>query len=629
MKTKIIKKFWGIGLIVMLLASLFVVAAPASAGDPLTWNMEIPPGATNNILVAGLDIYDMALAGDGSTIYAVGKLIGTAEATVTATVTANFTNTGGATDNYTVAYLDQDGVASTGTFTMATSAVIGATVNMTLGGTDTGVIDVTNVTATTTINASTGAFSLSGVTSATVLGTATYAAVWTDAGTLLGGSDFSKLYKSANAGASWVDITTGTMGCAQTDFVAVAPDDPLTVVVVDGTTAPGASTAIAYVSTNGGATFDTLGQIEDASGTNDAAVIKDVAVSSQVAGGTRYIACPGSGTSGTPAAALFYFNLGAASPDWKDAVEWGTDQTGGTDMLNTNGETMFWSVAFSPNFSSDYMAVAVSETTGTNGTLDLHVASFNSYKWDTSLFPGLYPANIQSVAVAGQSMVVSAADVALSPDYMGGDDVLRVSFTGAALTDNSVESGGIFRMNDNIYKELTASPAAINSVAFNGTSLVGGAYDTNVVYRCADPLATTPTVLPSRSFKRIGTNSAAPANDQVIVAWNGEDVLGVKRGEASAFSVSSDSGMVWNDISLMDSALTNIDSVYATGDGSAWYIAARDAGEASLYRNVGGVWQRILCDPVVTNANILRGDPNDNDVIYVGQKNRHCHVLQQ
>src|SRR3989304_2071886 len=68
---KAITKYWGVALIVVLLSTLFVAAAPASAADPLTWNREFPPSATNNILTKAESIKDVASNGD--TFFAVSN----------------------------------------------------------------------------------------------------------------------------------------------------------------------------------------------------------------------------------------------------------------------------------------------------------------------------------------------------------------------------------------------------------------------------------------------------------------------------------------------------------------------------------------------------------------------------
>ncbi len=56
----------------MMLASLLFAAVPVSAGT-LSWSTETLPGRTNNLIVpAGEDILDVAVAPNGTTIYAAG-----------------------------------------------------------------------------------------------------------------------------------------------------------------------------------------------------------------------------------------------------------------------------------------------------------------------------------------------------------------------------------------------------------------------------------------------------------------------------------------------------------------------------------------------------------------------------
>jgi hypothetical protein len=71
MKSKI-SKILGVGLMVAMLASMFVVGTPASAST-LGWGAEITPNlqTTENILLSGSNIVDLAMAGNGTTIYAV------------------------------------------------------------------------------------------------------------------------------------------------------------------------------------------------------------------------------------------------------------------------------------------------------------------------------------------------------------------------------------------------------------------------------------------------------------------------------------------------------------------------------------------------------------------------------
>ena len=69
---KKIQKYWGIGLIIMLLASMLVMASPAAAGD-LTFTAQGAPSPYVYQLADGTEVTDMAIAADGTTIYAVGN----------------------------------------------------------------------------------------------------------------------------------------------------------------------------------------------------------------------------------------------------------------------------------------------------------------------------------------------------------------------------------------------------------------------------------------------------------------------------------------------------------------------------------------------------------------------------
>jgi len=504
MKSKL-TKIWGVGLTLVLMVSLLVIAAPASAADPLQWNSEVLPSGTNQIMVEGLDILDFAISGDGLTIYAVGKTT----------------------------------------------------------------------------------------------------------------SDNNVIYKSVNAGRTWVDISaeTGfpTSSNSTTQFVAIAPDNS-NIVAVAGTGIATSTTVPFIYITTGGSVWSSLGTIEDEGATNDAIAIYDLAISSEVPPGIRYVTCAGTfGTSGSNEARVYYYDLGAAAGDWRDAA---IDFTG-TTLTLTNRDA-FYAIEFSPNFSADYTAVAlceVNETTTTKGKLELHALSFNLKRWNDF---DSYPVTVQEAAAANTTFSVQAADVSLAPDYVGSDDISRVAFVGAALTDVSTEVGGIFRCDDQTPYDLKLG-APIYSVDFNGTDIVAGAYDTNYVWRSADPLVTQPTVIPSRSNKRIGVDwNTTTGKDSVIVAFNGDEVLGAKQGDASAFSVSRDNGNTWNDISLIDGALTDINDVWSTPDGSMLYFASDDSGETSVFRYSAGVWERILVlDATPSDNYILRGAPGDNDGLYV------------
>jgi len=67
---KSFSRIWGVGLVLVMLASLLFSVVPVAA-DELAWGSYSLPSTTSNILVTtpGLDIVDVAVGGDGNTMY--------------------------------------------------------------------------------------------------------------------------------------------------------------------------------------------------------------------------------------------------------------------------------------------------------------------------------------------------------------------------------------------------------------------------------------------------------------------------------------------------------------------------------------------------------------------------------
>ena len=513
---KVIKKYWGIGLVIMLLSSLFVAGAPASAADPLTWNAHIDtPSAMPGVasLAPGSDILDFDYSADGMTAYAV-----------------------------------------TGT----------------------------------------------------------------------------SLYQSTFGGSYCTDIATrvttitNPLPANSLQYVAMAPDDP-NVVAVAGS-ANGTLPAEVAISVNGGATFTSM-NFQGVEASVALTQLSGLTISPMATGGIRYISVFGRNAA-NDSPILYYYNYGSGVGSWVDAVA-NAAWAGWAAGASPNSQDDIAAMVFSPNFPSDYMAVALSADSANGtagaGTLRLHVLSFNSLMWDALVGTG-YPRNVTTAAAAATTFTINSASLALLPDYDGSDESLRLAFVGAAITTNGIatgEGGGIWRHLDSnpgvqIYGSATAG-VAINSVAFDGTNLAAGSYDTNNVFRSTDPLANSPTVLSARSMKRIGIDDLAGAdiNDQVIVKFVGETLYGAKIGDASALSKSTDYGNTWNDFSLMASLLTTVTDIMPAADGSSWYLAANDGVTTSVYKMAPFLLERTLCVPNADAGGfILRGIASDPNVIY-------------
>ncbi len=621
---KSIKKYWGIGLIVMLITSLLIMAAPVSAADPLNWEMKVAdtPSPMFQKLNPGSDVTDYAVDASGMTMYAAYQTWGG----ITGVVTVLFVDAGDTFDeNYTFTYVNENGVAArTGTAVVPSAAIVGTAVAITLQAGDTGISDITNVPAVVGVpnDATAGSFTISN-TVPTVLVTYTFTGAVTDGAVNPGVYGLSQ---STMGGAMWT-IITGRLPAgvlASIDYVAMAPDDPNVVVVASAT--PGAAITI-----NGGATWTSMGVIQ--SGTLVACTgINGLAISPMVTGGFRYIVAYG--TAGANLPGLYYYNYGAGVGAWKNAIL--TTGAGGTDFVTgpiIGGVVVAYDTVeafeFSGSFPSDYMGAAVLADPGTAGlvgTLDYHILSFNSKRWDTAIAAG-YPVSIYTgSAVGAASITVNQADLALLPDYDGGDETLRIGFVGATITDAGlgIEMGGVWRHYDSAPAAKIVGTAALGlgiySVAFDGTNVVAGASLSNVVFRSADPLATSPTFLPARTLKRIGVDGGG--NDNVNVKFVGENLFGSKIGTASAISKSTDYGNTWNDFSQLDSALMVIDDIYMTAAGDPWYLAAHDGATSSVYRMDFFSITRVLCVPFAAGVPdfMLRGIDSDANVIYAADE---------
>src|SRR3972149_2579139 len=71
---KSIKRFWGVGLIVIILSSLIVVpVAPVSGGNYAFAADTTQPTTTNRLIAPAAGVWDVAQTADGAAIYAVGQ----------------------------------------------------------------------------------------------------------------------------------------------------------------------------------------------------------------------------------------------------------------------------------------------------------------------------------------------------------------------------------------------------------------------------------------------------------------------------------------------------------------------------------------------------------------------------
>jgi hypothetical protein len=402
----------------------------------------------------------------------------------------------------------------------------------------------------------------------------------------------NQCYKSTNGGVTWSTLSKNFGNTL--DHVAVAPDDSDYVAVVD-------STLKVWVSTNGGSTWGDLGvPDESALPGHDIASITDFTMSFSD-GGKHYIAAAGATSGGnvTDLWDVLYFDLGASAPKWNSTREDG----GSPDYLDL---TTALAVRFSPNVASDAV-MAVVATSAAGVTYQLY--SLSTKVWND-------PFNISAVAIqdAGANITgATSACLALAPDYLGSDDSLRVAFVGVG---GGGASAGVYRLKDTSDKEINeGSGNDAWSIDYDGTNLIVGSAINDKVWRSADPMDSSPSFSTTTSTKRPGVSGVT----NVIVAWNGADVVAGSTGLGSAFSVSTDNGKSFNDISFIDMA-GNLGyglDVAVSDDGSVIYMLVAGDSGLSLFRKASS-WQRVFASANFSNDDgIVRIAPDDPDAVYI------------
>jgi hypothetical protein len=399
------------------------------------------------------------------------------------------------------------------------------------------------------------------------------------------------LYVSDDGGVSWEEATIVVDSTTMTgNVVAVSPDDPQYIAVAES----GAGGEV-YISDDSGATWDTLDVVDGS------LTIYDIALS--VEGSSRFVAVAGTGADG---AEVWYYEIGAIGADWEEIST--------ASYAGWAGGSTARAVAFSPNYISDEILTVVSANFDATGDpIEFHVFSFNTETWNDNVggFSG-YPVNINTEAEAITAL--NAASIAMSPDYLGSDDDLRIAFVGTS-TNAGTQEAGIFLLEDDDVDALK-DEVNIYSVDYDGTNLVAGADDDTTVYRSADPLEGSDADVDDTSAKK-----SPGGTGDTVVAFAGDDVVAGTSGDENAFAVSHDNGKTFNDISLINTAITNMLDVAVASDGSVIYLTVDGTGDddLSLWRLDNDDWERVLSRPSEVDAQnfIVRVAPDDAGVVYL------------
>jgi hypothetical protein len=431
--------------------------------------------------------------------------------------------------------------------------------------------------------------------------------------------------KSTDGGATWSSLhRTTSYPSQQTNpqdahpqkgfpkLVAVAPDNPDVVCIVSVNNT-------VYYSSNGGNKWSNMGIPTSAS------AVADIDISAE-SGGAYYLAAGGNTTAGV--AALWILKLDIAQ-SW--ANRWSATDTPAS-------QTVMPAVKFSPNFSVDkiVMCVTGSTTTAPYGNTD---AYFNVYRdggtgyrqWNGGI--DYYEAadwgsGIQlDTGTGSQDLVgqVERAEISTPTTYLGTEAGERIAFV-ALAGESTGGGGGVVRLVDAYAKHFQTWAAGTegpcSSIAYHDDGkLLAGDMDSNQVYVCLSPMATSP------KFERLNTYKGPGGVNMTQVAWSGDTAVATADGDESAFAISTDDGYSFNDISMIDTELDVYTDVAVNADGTKVYLAtaetsADDIGgtaDVSVWCKAS-TWKRVLLSRNVQTANmmfLLRVAPEDDSAIYV------------
>ncbi|MBN1161534.1 MAG: hypothetical protein JXA17_06290 [Dehalococcoidales bacterium] len=401
------------------------------------------------------------------------------------------------------------------------------------------------------------------------------------------------VYKSKDWGLTWTKIATPII----VDYIATAPDDENLVVIVDGLL------VIAYLSNDGGLTWQNMGTIQEIPGGDPAIEIFDVKIS-PIVNDIRYIAVAGI------APALFgnvwYFDYGALSPKWRQSSNFG----GFTQTLAK------FKIMFSPDFQIDRALAVVSYNSTLvfpfTGVVSYELFNFNLLKWNSSAAYTGFP-----VAVNNFTGLLNVDPLSIylapSPKYSANDldySDIFICFTAIGSPDAEAASG-IYRFRGATKTQILAN-TPIYSISYDGNSLIAGGYYNNTVYRSTNPLSPTPTFNTSSNLKSPG------GTDWTIVKFTQAGIIAGTSGDESAFSISNDNGVNFDDIGLIDTTIVNARDLAVSGSGNRVYLVTDNGTNTSVWRKASE-WKRVLSLKNTTNY-IIRANPSNSSEIYLVRK---------
>lgn len=356
----------------------------------------------------------------------------------------------------------------------------------------------------------------------------------------------ARLYKSDHGGIGWTDISRGLGAAAPWTELAVAPDDPKIVAV-----ATSAGTEV-YLSIDGGANFAATGLSSKLGGGER---VKCLAISPGY--GRRDIAV---GTStGNGNGRVLVNTMNAFPSGWQDM------STGATGWSSAD----IFALEYSPGFDADGTLLAIAATAPPTDDTYLYIGirdlGGNTTTWNS--FAG-YPVEICQSGQDTPGTPLTYADLALPSDYSGSLPSHRHVY--ACWSDNPPGTATAGNPNDDVYRldDTTSYRFLVRDIAYSlahygmfsrGKLLAGamlakttGLFQGPQVYCTFNPQSTCPTWQSSQKPPTGPGQAKVAWSPDGEAAYCGTSSAGGGNHDQSAFSISTNNGLTWNQIGLID-----------------------------------------------------------------------------
>ena len=411
------------------------------------------------------------------------------------------------------------------------------------------------------------------------------------------------LYKSADQGYSWQ-----AMGKVQDDIVdiATAPFDANVVYY--------ATSSHLYQSTDGGKTFLPLPANPGGAGSNNIEITSIDVAKDFTQPTTDIIAVSTRDKDGGEFGGVYL--LSADNP-----FTWTDTEVGNYDV---------YAVAFSPNYPDDGQLVAV-----VTDEVDTIVTSrIYDEEWGASI--GDATLNKDNSRIPASVAVDTSATIAFPSDY--NSDVLTGGYVQFIGIDAGSENGDVYMINGasapgrSLATDLDIGSAEyLKSVDVTGLAVSGNADTAHLIAGAAGSAEIYLSTDGGRNWERSTKPPTGQSKTYVIMAPHFADngiAYAATSGAESAFSISRDGGVTWNQTSLIDTEISDIvdlaPSPSYSQDNTLFMLTYHTAGKHSLWRslNDGAIWERVYSSALadVDQIDQVKLPPqydNDNQVVFI------------